>query len=63
MGIVLETGWDERVTTVREHIVHIIRNRLGRTDHESLSDRPWLGIGGKLGEVESHVLGGKLERT
>ena len=43
--------------------MHRIFNRLGRTGHESLPDRPWLGIGGKLGEVESHVHGEKLERT
>ena len=61
--IAFETGWDGRVTRVCEHIVHGIWNRLGRTSHESLPGRPWLGIGGKLGEVKSHVNGGKLERA
>ena len=38
----------------KRRIVHRIWNRLGRTGHESLRGRPWLGIGGRLGEV-SHI--------
>ena len=41
-------------------IVHRIWNRLGRTGHESLLGRPWLGIGGELGEISHMYMGESL---
>ena len=63
LDIVFETRWDERVTRVREHTVYRIRNRLGRTSHESLPDRPWLGMGESWAQLSHMCMGENLSES